>query len=213
MAIIRSGPMLGFSGTIDGHTYSRQPNGTTVVKKKNGPRTKPATPAQRANENDTRVFAAFMTPLTEYATIAFQQQAKELGINGYNAMVKCNRKNALTGTYPNRSIDFSKVLMSKGSLPASHAEVSVTASGLVFNWDTTLLPKATHHTDQVMLLAYFPALRQCRYITAGAQRYTGKDILHLSGIKKGHEAEVYLSFVTDDRKSISDSVYLGKVIW
>ncbi|WP_442589895.1 DUF6266 family protein [Pedobacter sp. AW31-3R] len=213
MAVIRSGPLLDLSGTIDGWTYSPQPNGTTVVKRKNKKRSKPATPGQQANENDTGLFAKFMAPINGFVSVGYELEAKKLGLNPYNAMVKCMRKNAFKGEYPDRSIDFSKILVSKGTLPIPVAKASITDAGLAFSWDTTEIPHATHHSDQVMLLAYFPKSKDAVYVTGGAARHVGKDLLNLRGIKKGEDAEVYISFLTDDRKNISNSVYLGKFSW
>jgi hypothetical protein len=39
--------------------------------------------------------------------------------NEYNEAVSYNKKNALQGVYPNISLDYTKVLMSMGTLPCS----------------------------------------------------------------------------------------------
>lgn len=213
MAIVKSGPYKGFSGTVDGLTYSIQPNGTTVVKRKNGKSRKAPTIGQEATKADTDIYSQFMKPFKEFALVGYDLEARAKGINHHNAMVQSNRKNSLQGIYPNRSIDYSKVLITKSSLPAAETAVTMTASGISFTWSTEIIPYRTHYSDQVIMLAYFPELNETRYITAGSQRHVGKDLLILDGIKKGYEAEVYISFVTDDRRNISNSIHLGQLIW
>lgn len=214
MAIVKSGPYMGFSGTVDGITYSVQPNGTTVAKRKNGKSGKPSTIYQIAAQKDTDIFSQFMKPFKEFALVGYDLEAKAKGLSHHNAMVQCSRKNSLQGVYPNRSIDYSKVLITKGTLPAAaETAVTMTASGLAFTWSTEIIPYRTHYSDQVIMLAYFPELNETRYITAGSQRHAGKDLLILDGIKKGYGAEIYISFVTDDRRSISNSIHLGQLTW
>ncbi len=213
MAIVTSGPYVGFSGTVDGITYYPLPDGRTCAKRKNPKRTKPATPDQIIVEQDTRLFASFMRPFQDFAQIGFEQEAKKLRMNVNNAMVKCNRKNTLQGEYPNRSINYSKVLVTKGSLPGAHAAAQMTDKGLVYTWATSSNSAIAHHTDQVIMLAYFPDLKETRYLAGGTQRSSGEALLVLDGIKRGYQAEVYISFVSDDRKNISDSMHLGQFIW
>ncbi|WP_442587486.1 DUF6266 family protein [Pedobacter sp. AW31-3R] len=213
MAIVTSGPYLGFSGTVDGITYYPLPDGRTCAKRKNKKRTVPAKPKQLVVETDTKVFANFMKPLKRFTTVGYGLEGKKLGMNSYNAMVSCNRRNSIQGEFPNRSVDCAKILMTKGSLPGTAAaEVKVTETGLAFNWDTKASSPA-HISDQAILMAYFPELKESRYTTGGAKRLTGKDVLDLAGIRKGSTVEVYISFVSDDRSQISDSLYLGKFSW
>lgn len=214
MALVVSGPMMGFSGTVDGYTYSPQPNGTTVVKKKNSKSRKPPTPDQVSNNEDTKIWNNFMAPLKDFVKIGYDLEAKQHLQNPYNMMVKHSRKAAIQGSYPHRIIDYPQVLVTKGDLPLPKSvSVQLNSKGLTFNWSTELLAKITHYTDQVIMLAYFPELKEVRYVTAGAQRSTGKDVLNLEGIEKGYTVQVYISFTTDDRKAIADSLHLGQFNW
>jgi len=214
MAIVTHGPFVGFSGTVDGFTYYQLPNGTTVVKRKNPKRTKPATEGQLPVMNDTAVCAEFMKPLKEFVKIGYDIEAAILQDNANNAMVKEIRKNAITGKYPERKVAFSKVLVTKGLMPAPAViATEMTEEGIAVTWDTTLIPKRTFYSDQVIILAYFAAIGESRYISGGAQRHLGRDMLVLEGIERDHEMEIYVAFVSDDRKSISNSVYLGQHHW
>jgi hypothetical protein len=214
MAIVTSGPFLGFSGTVDGITYFRLPDGRTGAKKKNRPSSIPPTHLQLVNRADTALVSTFMKSFKEFISVGYQLEAKKNHQNPHNMMVRYIRKNAIEGTYPNRSVNIAKVLVANGQLPAA-AETSVvmTEQGLTFNWSTELLPRLSHHSDQVMMLAYFPEIRETAYVLAGAQRLMGTDMLPLAGIKKGLSVEVFISFITNDHTGISDSIYLGQFNW
>lgn len=214
MAIVKSGPYVGFSGTVDGITYCPQPDGTTTAKKKNTRTTKPDSKAQASVKGDTGIFSRSLKPLLDVINFGYALQSKKTKMSPWNIMVKFNRKFVLQGNYPDRYVDFSKVLITKGDLPLPQVLSAVrTDTGLACSWSVELLPKLSHYSDHVVMLAYFPELKEARYILTGALRTAGKDVLPLEGIKKGYHAHVYLAFITDDHKSISDSTYLGQFNW
>lgn len=215
MGKVIKGPATGYSGTIDGLTYSQQPDGApTTVKRKNKKSDKPRTPAQLSVCMDTAIIGAFSKSIKEFIKAGFAVQAKKEKINQHNSMVRNMRATALTGVYPERKIDFTKLLVSKGEMPAPTAvTLTVNEFGFLFTWDPETNIKAVHYSDQIMLLAYFPEINYSASQIAGAQRYIGKDLLPLSGVKHGYVAEVYISFIANDRSSVSNSVYLGQLNW
>lgn len=135
-------------------------------------------------------------------------------MNYYNAAAVNLRKNALSGVYPEISLDYSKLLVTKGKLntPEDPA-VRLDEFGVIFSWNTELRTREDHFSDQVMMLAYFPEINKARYTIAGAERHKGKDMLVLSGIEQGYTAELFISFIANDHRAISNSVYLGQITW
>jgi len=214
MGIVKRGIAQGFSGKIGNLVYSQHEDRETTVSLAPTPSTKPATADQLSTRQDTSLCTAFVRPLAEFAKIGFRLQGKFEKQTAYNAMVSYTRKNALTGTYPNRTVDMARVLMTKGNMrPPEDAAVNLTGSGLAFSWNPEIKVEGAHFSDQVVMMAYFPELKMARYMVGGAQRHAGKDVLMLTGIKQGYAAAVYLSFITDNRQAISDSIYLGQFIW
>ena len=214
MAIVTSGPFVGFSGTVGGITFYQLPDGRTCAKKKNKKSTVPATALQLVIRADTAIVSKFLKPFEKFIEVGYQLEAKKAGQNAHNMIAKYIRLNALEGIYPNRKVNVSKVLMTYGKLPvAAETSVEITNEGLAFSWSTELVPQLSHYSDQVMMLAYFPELQESCYVVAGAQRFNGKDLLQLAGIKKGYSAEVYISFITNDHTGIADSVHLGQFNW
>ena len=69
-----------------------------------------------------------------------------------------------------------------------------------------------------MLLAYKPANDEADYLVSGARRNEGTEELKVtlrtkteSNSLKDEFIETYIAFVSDDRNSISDSVYVGRL--
>ncbi|WP_158796635.1 DUF6266 family protein [Pedobacter sp. L105] len=215
MANVVSGPATGYSGTVGGVTYSQQPNGApTTAKQKNKKSDKPLTPGQLSVCMDTAITAAFIKSIENFAKAGYAIQAKKDRMNQHNSMVRYMRATALTGVYPERKIDFPRLLVSKGEMPAPRdVTVTVNEFGFVFTWNPETNIKAVHYSDQIMLLAYFPELNSGESHIGGAQRYIGKDLLALSGVEHGYVAEIYISFIANDRSSVSNSIYLGQLTW
>ncbi|MET1057328.1 MAG: DUF6266 family protein [Pedobacter sp.] len=213
MAIVTTGPYVGFSGTINGMTYYQLKDGRTVVKNKNKKRTKAATPSQEVNQSVMGMISHFMKPFEEIATVGYQNLAKAKGDNTHNMMASHLWK-VLESTPNGRKIDLRRFLITQGNLPAARdISVNMTGEGLEFTWNTDVKAKLSHHTDQVILLAYFPTLEEVESKIGGAERRAGKDVLLLNGIEKGHVAEIYISFITNDRSDLSNSIYLGQLNW
>lgn len=214
MAIVKGGIALGFSGKHGNTIFSQQKDGTTIARQVPVASQKPPTVKTLSTLGDTAICSGFLNPIKEFAQVGYELQCKIEKRNYYNSISSYVRLNAFTSVYPNRRIDFSKVLVTKGQMQLPEdATVTLTEFGLAFTWNTETEAKGIHYSDQVMMLAYFPELEKAKYMTAGAQRHQGKDLLVLNGIPHGHIAEIYISFISDNRKSISDSVYLGQLIW
>jgi len=215
MAKVIEGLTLGLSGSLGNMTISRQKDGTSTAKQKNKKSDKPRTLGQLANSQNTTVISVFSKVIKEFVKVGFALQAKREKINDpFNSMVKHVRANALTGVYPERSVDLTRVLITKGTMPGPEdITVSLNEFGLLFTWNPETNIDGAHYTDQVMMVAHFPDLGKAKFKTAGSERYTGKDLLSLTGIKRGNTADIFISFIANDHSSISDSVYLGKITW
>lgn len=69
-----------------------------------------------------------------------------------------------------------------------------------------------------MMLAYLPANNRVYYTLSSARRSMGEDLLEIRTVpvakgsaKKDDVIETYIAFISDDRRSISDSVYAGRI--
>jgi hypothetical protein len=102
--------------------------------------------------------------------------------------------------------------ISTGDLPASD-ELSLTyidKEKLVFQWNPGDL-EGTNRKDQIIVLAYHPESRTVLQDHYGSFRESGVQELKMIKDFYGKTIHVYAAFVSVDRKSQSDSVYLGAV--
>lgn len=201
------------SGKVGNAVYKQQPDGTTTVSVLPEPSKKELSDPQRSTLEDTKMSSWFISDVGEFINVGYELLAKRSKQNQFNTMTAHLRKEALIGTFPNRKLDYSKILVSQGKMEVpADAAVQVAEDGFSFTWNPEINP-GVHYSDHVMLLAYFPELREARENTGGAQRRAGNDVLNLDGIDRGFVAHLYISFITSDRKKISNSVYLGQFTW
>jgi len=208
-----TGVAKNLSGKIGNLVFKQQKDGTTNVSEVQKPSEKPLTDKQLAVHQDTKITSNFIKCVEEFINVGYELLAKSKNQNQNNTVASYIRKNTLTGVYPERRVDLSKVLVAHGKMEIPEdAVVGVAKEGFSFTWNTKI-DAGMHYSDQVMLMAYFPDLMQARCKTAGAERRAGKDLLDLDGIENGYEAHLYIAFIKNDRKSISNSVYLGQLSW
>jgi len=210
MAILKNESNVGFGRM--GNTVTYLLNGQ-IVRRTIGKSTKKATIPQLSVRQRTKIITQFLKPVNLYINAGFEFEARLVQKkNAHNIATSYNWLHAFTGIYPDQKIDFSKILVSKGKMPVIHnIEVSVADSRIEFRWDKTCLTEKMKGSDRVMLLAYFPAENHAEFLIGGAERLEGVEYLTIPDYKKGAYMETYVSFVSADYKSISNSVYTGQV--
>jgi hypothetical protein len=212
MAILKNGGGPRFRGKL-GRTVYYELNGVYIARQV-GFTDKKATIPQQTARLATKIVSEFLNPVEPFLNIGFELFGKETRTNSRCQAFKYNRMYAVTGEYPEIGIDFSKALFTMGTM-ASPTNVAVQKSdtGIKYTWDTELKIMGINWSDQAMMLAYFATLGKVVYLSGGAQRYIGTDQLHLLGVERGHVAETYFSFVSNDRSSICNSIYTGQIEW
>lgn len=214
MGIVKRGPATGWSGKVGSQVYSQHKDRETTVSEAPAASTKPPTEPQSAVRQGCSLCSYYLPPLKEFVKVGSWAKGKPKGQTPWNEMVKYARNNAIKGEYPNQYLDFSELRITQGTmLPPQDATVQLTEKGFAFAWNPENITDEDHYTDQVMVMAYFPELKTTCSKMSCTERHRGEYLLHLDGIKRGYTAEIYIGFVTDDRSRISNSVYLGQLIW
>ena len=196
------------SGTVGNLVYVRR-NGVSYVQRKPGPRTGESTPAQRIQQARFGLLIKFLQPLKGFLVVGFRDKRKLR--SGMNLAVSYNIRDAITGTYPNLTIDPARITLSQGRLPNAVAPaVSSTETGLIrFTWTNNSGIGGAQAEDKAMLVACIPALRQAKYNCKGAPRNKQEDILVVPEFS-GMKVETYISFVAENGIT-ADSFYTGSV--
>ncbi|WP_316788518.1 DUF6266 family protein [Pedobacter frigoris] len=210
MGKLNSGLFGAYTGKI-GNLSFYQINEQNIVRTI-GKNTVPPSEAQLNTRQQMAVATIFVQSVLGFIKVGFKVVATNEKRYPFNMAVSYHKKYALIGTYPNVEIDYSKVILSQGDLlPAQQPLVSLVPEGLLFSWFTDPIHPEQSDLDQVMLMAYFPASKQPIYILAGAIRSAGSEILKIPLEMQTGFVETYISFITEDRTAVADSVYTGRV--
>lgn len=222
MARLKFGPWGGIIGKLGNHVgYIRK--GIAVLRMNSHPSTKKRSVGQKATTQRFQLIIKLIATMNNFTNMGFGPAAKKVSPTAQNLAVSYNTKNAIIGEYPDQEIDYSKLKLAEGDLPLPDAiEVTVEDLGdevkLHFTWETGTDLAYERNRDQVMILAYLPQIKKTAYLDGGARRPQGQDSL-LIPKKEGAKryptmityAETYLAFVSNDRESVSDSIYCGRI--
>jgi len=208
MGVIEKGILGGFSGKV-GTWVGGSWKGIDYMRSKAAKRNFTASQAQLEQQAKFGLMVFFLQSMSGLLAMSFRSYAVKM--TGFNNALSYNLKNAIIGLYPNYSIDYSAVLVSRGDLPnALNPTVTAAANSLLnFAWtDNTGTGKAKD-TDVCILVAYCPATNECLYVPGGTARNTGADSLDAAYFK-GKLVETYIGFMSSDKREIASSFYTGQ---
>lgn len=209
MGRISKGILGGFSGTV-GTVVGGTWKGITYMRSKASRRTRVATEAQLHQQAKFRLAIRFVQTLR--ALFAFSFKSVALRMTGFNSGVSYTLKNAITGTYPTYSLDYTKVLVCRGDLPNAGNPAAVAGAGgiITFTWtDNSGIGKAKPN-DKAILVVYCPELNESIFTDRTAVRNTLTVTLDVSAFH-GKLVETYIGFLSEDGKDVATSVYTGAV--
>lgn len=211
------GPIIGKLANVVGYIRLGAPvlRMAPVTRKKKKTRTE----AQQAVNLRFKIVKSFIAKVNTFISVGFKLEVAGTTKIAENAAVSYNIKNAVVGEYPDLALDYAKVMISKGRLPApSNPRVELQGNFIKFKWDVDADWAYKLKRDQVMMLAYLPANERTYYSLSSARRSVGEDLLEIrtmavarGSAKRDDVIETYMAFISDDRQSISDSVYAGKI--
>ncbi|WGQ08118.1 DUF6266 family protein [Pedobacter gandavensis] len=176
---------------------------------------KPGKPSlkQQANHQSMAVTTRFLSHLNDFIKNGFELETRGTIRNQHNLAVSQIKKNALQGTYPNISIDYEKVRLSKGTLlNPKDLRMEKTASGLQISWDPAYsYGTGVQYDDTLQLAVCFPATGKKQIELNFAKRKDGTAFLPLCEYELSQSMEVYLFLRAANHDSVSDTVYLGNL--
>ena len=202
------GPVIGNLGPITGSTWKN----VTYIKErpaKVNKKQKRST-AQDAVLQKFRFIQHFLAPFRTYLNIGFARMAKNK--TEINVAFSLNYNTAFTGTWPDIKVEYANLKLSSGRLAGLPGlQLQRTAPlRLELTWEKTVVGKASPD-DQLMLVVYSPELKTVDGFIGGIKRNALYCSFNLNSRFAKQELEVYLSMTSVSRKSISESIYLGRV--
>lgn len=201
------GPFSGKIGTVVGSSWKGVDYMRSLPKKSN----KQPTDAQLEQRMRMMIAINFLKPVTDLLATGFKNVSGNS--SGYNVAVSRLVKNGLTGIYPDIDLDYSKVLISEGSLtqPAVPALESVEPGKVNLTWRDNSDNGLAKPGDKAFLLAYVERLARYSFNTKGADRSTGLHVVDLEDFS-GEEVHLWMAFISADGKKLSTSIYAGSVV-
>lgn len=201
-----SGPFKGKLGKMVFYILNGQQVCRTI-----GRQSKPSK-KQLANQQAMAATMKVLKPLKDFIKPGFELQAKGTVWNSFNLATAYTKKHALQGEYPNISVDYNKLLLSSGTLPASN-EISIvkTEKGVLLTWDNKNLLPGAWPDDLVMVVIYHPLAEEASVHLNAAKRQDGSCFIPVASQLLAEPIETFLCFKSADGERISDSVYVGNL--
>jgi Family of unknown function (DUF6266) len=209
MGTFKKGILGGFKGTV-GTVVGSDWKGITVMRSRPKDRKGGFSPSQLEQQARFALMIKFLQPLADFMNLTYKKVASKM--SGFNKVFSDNIKNAVTGVYPAFTVDYAKVLLSKGSLPnAGNPLVASTVAGkLSFTWtDNSGVSKALI-SDIAFIAVYNEELNHWIFNPNAAVRNAGAYTLDVSAFS-GKPVQTYIGFMSADRNRTANSQYTGKV--
>jgi hypothetical protein len=203
------GPVSGRIGSVVGATWKSIAYLRSMPRKKKQKTVR--TPAQIANQMKFKFVTEWLVPFYPYVSNGFKHLAQER--TEINAAFSLNYQQAAKGAYPDLSISYRDVVLSKGNLPGlMGAEVSrIGADVIQLIWEKNAQLRQVSFDDQLMLVLYSPELKITDGFIGGVKRADHKCSFKLNPKLANKALEVYVSTYTLNGKMVSDSKYLGRI--
>ncbi len=207
MATFEKGILGGFSGKV-GTVIGGNWKGIDYMRSKSNKRTFIASQKQLEQQLKFALIMRFLQPMASLLKVSFEGFA--IRKTGINSAFAYNFREAITGTFPDYAIDYSKALVSRGNLPNVLAPSVVSGAGSILTWSWTDNSSAdAQPTDMVILVAYCPSLRQAIYLNGGNRSDLTAELNLLSF--KGQAVETYIGLFSADGRIAATSIFTGEV--
>ena len=199
---------------------SKKKFGTAVFAKqfgKNTMRTKPIevknpkTIKQKQQRSKFSIMVELSRMFLGFIRIGFKQVA--IGMSQFNMFMKSNIYDVISGTYPSYTIDFTKLIVTKGTLTGADGGAAVAAAGHKVNitWTDNTGTGDALATDKAMQLIINYDKKTVMQDTTAKTRLDASSSLTVPASWVGDEVHVYLSFMNEAGAKIADSVFLASV--
>lgn len=210
MGTIKQGILGGFSGKV-GTVVGGNWKGIDYMRSKASKVSNPNSKAQKDQRSKFSLILSFLQPITEFVKVGFKDYA--IKMTAFNSAMSYNVKNAITGVYPDYSIDFSQALVSRGSLAgALNPEAASAAAGEVtFTWDDNSAETNANADDLTMVLVLNQDKKEAVFTTEGSTRSAGTQVLTVPDSYSGDTVECFIAFISVDG-SVANSKFVGSIV-
>jgi hypothetical protein len=208
MGKIAQGILGGLSGKV-GNVIGGSWKGIDYIRIKPSSVANPRTEGQVNQRNKFSITLEYLQANKAFVKIGYKSFATKK--TEFNAAMSYVLNNAVGGIAPNFTVDYSLALLSRGSLSTALNPTTdlATAGQVSFDWDDNSAEGNANATDKAMLLVYNPSKKESISILDGADRTVGSQVVTIPNTYAGDTVELFMAFVSEDGKIVSNSVYLG----
>jgi hypothetical protein len=195
----------GAVGTVVGSSWrNRKVMRSRPVQKRN----RKFSEAQLIQQARMKTVMIHLQAMTKVISKSFTDYTKER--TGFNSAVSHAINEALTGVYPDYSLEWGKVQISRGKLlPAKTSSAVANGSIIQFTWSTEVVTSDTNPLDRAILVVYCPELYLCFYDLSTFTRAAGTGQVDANYFE-GKVVHAYIGFITEKGNRSSVSKYLGE---
>ena len=210
MGTLRQGILGGFSGKV-GTVIGFTRNGISYIRGLMTSHTDANTLAQQEQRARFKMVVLFLRPLLGLLRMGFKKAGTNL--SGFNAAVSYTLGNAVTGLFPDQTIDYTKLLVCQGNLPGTlNAEAVPGVAGKIdFSWDDNSSDFGAMATDKIVLVAYCAALNKFASAVGVATRAEGLQTMTLPEAFSGQQVQTYMGFCNAGMTEFSNGEFLAAV--
>src|SRR5450631_900865 len=208
MGTHKRGILGNFSGKV-GTVIGSKWRGVWVMRGLSDSKRGKPNPTQLQQQAKFSMMMKFLQPLSSLVSQTYDNSPAEM--SGMNKAFSDNIRNAITGVYPALTIDYSKVVLSKGALHnVDTANVASTVAGkLQFTWTDNSGGDALP-TDNAFVAAYSADLNRWIFSQNVAPRNAGTYSLDVTAFS-GKAVQTYIGFLSADGQNVSNSLFTGQV--
>ena len=207
MGTIKQGILGGFSGKV-GTVVGSSWKGISYMRGQAQSIKNPRTAKQIAHRDKFALALSFIRPIQSFIKVGFKTYATHQ--SAFNAAMSYTLRNAIKGSYPNFSIDYTQAMVSRGSLAKPLNIQKLNNEGeIAVSWQDNSGTANALDTDFAMLLAYNDNKQEAVYDMNSTCRGDEGTSLQYPSDWAGDTVHIYLAFVSEDGTLVSDSEYVG----
>jgi hypothetical protein len=210
MGTFKQGIYGGYSGKV-GNVVGSSWKGIDVMRIMPASVANPQTVPQLTQRQKFSVTMGFLQPISEFLKTGFRNYAVRM--TGINAAMSYNIRDAVSGAYPNYTIDYPNVLVSRGSLPAAlnPAAAAGAAGKVVFTWDDNSTEIGADASDKSLIVVYNPVKHQAVTANELAERSAATQTVTVPDAWTGDLVQNYLAFINAKGDDLASSRFAGAV--
>ena len=211
MAKLAMGILGGFAGKV-GTVVGSFWKGVPTIRAYNPNVSNPNSPAQLEQRAKFSAVIGFLKPLTVFLRTGFKSLAVKM--TEFNAAMAYNLDKAITGIYPNFTIDYPKASVSRGNLAGALNAVagSTVQEEIEFTWYNNSGIDGSLPEDKVMLVVYNPTKDHAITVLGGNTRLSGSQAVPVPASFAGDDVKCYIAFQDAKQTVVSNSAFAGSVV-